>query len=138
MKEYDVIAVGTGSAMYVVDGMMQRNPDIKVKNDSPLNRIRVDNSSNSWFEGGGLTHKRHDTIHNQTTGEHRSRWWGLHRRGIRTFSLGHGIECYNNWSKTAIPASGRTRGLSHSETRTGEAHDNFDEFGGNPSRKNTE
>jgi len=30
MKEYDVIAVGTGSAMYVVDGMMQRNPDIKV------------------------------------------------------------------------------------------------------------
>jgi len=30
MKEYDVIAVGTGSAMYVVDGMMQRNPQIKV------------------------------------------------------------------------------------------------------------
>jgi len=30
MKEYDVIAVGTGSAMYVVDGMMQRNPEIKV------------------------------------------------------------------------------------------------------------
>jgi mycothione reductase len=29
MKEYDVIAVGTGSAMYVVDGMMQRNPQIK-------------------------------------------------------------------------------------------------------------
>ena len=30
MKEYDAIAVGTGSAMYVVDGMMQRNPNIKV------------------------------------------------------------------------------------------------------------
>ncbi len=30
MKEYDVIAIGTGSAMNVVDGMMQRNPDIKV------------------------------------------------------------------------------------------------------------
>ncbi|MGA2626546.1 MAG: dihydrolipoyl dehydrogenase [Candidatus Bathyarchaeia archaeon] len=30
MKEYDVIAIGTGSAMYVVDGMMQRNPNIKV------------------------------------------------------------------------------------------------------------
>ena len=29
MKEYDVIAVGTGSAMYVVDGMIQRNPKIK-------------------------------------------------------------------------------------------------------------
>jgi dihydrolipoamide dehydrogenase len=29
MKEYDVIAVGTGSAMYVVDGMMQRNPEIR-------------------------------------------------------------------------------------------------------------
>lgn len=30
MKEYDVIAIGTGSAMYVIDGMMQRNPNIKV------------------------------------------------------------------------------------------------------------
>ena len=30
MKEYDVIAIGTGSAMYVVDGMMQRDPNIKV------------------------------------------------------------------------------------------------------------
>jgi len=30
MKEYDAIAIGTGSAMYVVDGMMQRNPNIKV------------------------------------------------------------------------------------------------------------
>jgi dihydrolipoamide dehydrogenase len=30
LKEYDVIAVGTGSAMYVVDGMMQRDPKIKV------------------------------------------------------------------------------------------------------------
>lgn len=29
MKEYDVIAVGTGSAVYVVDGMLQRNPQIK-------------------------------------------------------------------------------------------------------------
>ena len=30
MKEYDVIAVGTGSAMYVVDGMIQRDPKIRV------------------------------------------------------------------------------------------------------------
>jgi mycothione reductase len=30
MKEYDVIAIGTGSAMYVLDGMMQRNPNLKV------------------------------------------------------------------------------------------------------------
>jgi len=30
MKEYDVIAIGTGSAMYVLDGMMQRNPNIRV------------------------------------------------------------------------------------------------------------
>jgi mycothione reductase len=30
MKEYDVIAVGTGSAMYVVDGMMRRKPEVKV------------------------------------------------------------------------------------------------------------
>ena len=29
MKEYDTIAIGTGSAMYVVDSMMQRNPNIK-------------------------------------------------------------------------------------------------------------
>jgi mycothione reductase len=29
MKEYDVITVGTGSAMYVVDGMMRRDPQIK-------------------------------------------------------------------------------------------------------------
>jgi dihydrolipoamide dehydrogenase len=29
LKEYDVIAVGTGSAMYVIDGMMQRDPQIK-------------------------------------------------------------------------------------------------------------
>jgi pyruvate/2-oxoglutarate dehydrogenase complex dihydrolipoamide dehydrogenase (E3) component len=29
MKEYDVIAVGTGSAMIVLDGMMQRNPGLK-------------------------------------------------------------------------------------------------------------
>ncbi len=29
MKEYDVIAVGTGSAVYVVDAMLQRNPQIK-------------------------------------------------------------------------------------------------------------
>lgn len=29
MKEYDVIAVGTGSAMYVVDGMIQRDPKIR-------------------------------------------------------------------------------------------------------------
>lgn len=27
MKAYDVIAIGTGSAMNIVDGMMQRNPD---------------------------------------------------------------------------------------------------------------
>jgi dihydrolipoamide dehydrogenase len=30
MKEYDAIAIGTGSAMYVIDPMMQRNPGIKV------------------------------------------------------------------------------------------------------------
>jgi mycothione reductase len=30
MKEYDVIAVGTGSAMYVIDGLMQRNPNAKI------------------------------------------------------------------------------------------------------------
>jgi len=30
MKEYDVIAIGTGSAMYVLEGMMQRNPNIKI------------------------------------------------------------------------------------------------------------
>ncbi len=30
MKEYDVIAIGTGSAMNVIDGMMQRAPNIKV------------------------------------------------------------------------------------------------------------
>jgi dihydrolipoamide dehydrogenase len=30
MKEYDVIAIGTGSAMYVVDGMMRRDSNIKV------------------------------------------------------------------------------------------------------------
>jgi len=30
MKEYDVIGVGTGSAMYVIDAMMQRNPNVKV------------------------------------------------------------------------------------------------------------
>jgi hypothetical protein len=30
MKEYDVIAIGTGSAIYVIDGMMQRNPNIRV------------------------------------------------------------------------------------------------------------
>jgi dihydrolipoamide dehydrogenase len=30
MKEYDVIAIGTGSAMYVVEGLMQRNPNIKI------------------------------------------------------------------------------------------------------------
>jgi len=30
MKDYDVIAIGTGSAMYVIEPMMQRNPDIKV------------------------------------------------------------------------------------------------------------
>jgi len=30
LKEYDVIAIGTGSAMYVIDGMMQRDPGIKV------------------------------------------------------------------------------------------------------------
>ena len=30
MKEYDVIAIGTGSAMYVLDAMIQRSPNIKV------------------------------------------------------------------------------------------------------------
>jgi len=30
LKEYDAIAIGTGSAMYVLDGMMQRNPNIRV------------------------------------------------------------------------------------------------------------
>ena len=30
MKEYDVIAIGTGSAMYVLEGLMQRNPNIKI------------------------------------------------------------------------------------------------------------
>ena len=30
MKEYDVIAIGTGSAMYVIDGIMQQNPKVKV------------------------------------------------------------------------------------------------------------
>jgi mycothione reductase len=29
MKEYDVIAVGTGSAVYVVDGMMRKDPRVK-------------------------------------------------------------------------------------------------------------
>jgi dihydrolipoamide dehydrogenase len=29
LKEYDVIAIGTGSAMHVIDGMMQRNPNMK-------------------------------------------------------------------------------------------------------------
>jgi dihydrolipoamide dehydrogenase len=29
LKEYDVIAVGTGSAMYVIDSMMQRDPNMK-------------------------------------------------------------------------------------------------------------
>ncbi len=39
MKEYDVIAIGTGSAMFVVDGMMRQKPDLKVAvvdKDEPL------------------------------------------------------------------------------------------------------
>lgn len=30
MKEYDLITIGTGSSMGIVDGMMQRNPNIKI------------------------------------------------------------------------------------------------------------
>jgi pyruvate/2-oxoglutarate dehydrogenase complex dihydrolipoamide dehydrogenase (E3) component len=30
MKEYDLISIGTGSAMHVVDAMLQRNPNLKV------------------------------------------------------------------------------------------------------------
>jgi len=30
MKEYDVIAIGTGSTMYVLQGLMQRNPNVKI------------------------------------------------------------------------------------------------------------
>src|SRR5215211_2733079 len=30
MKEYDLISIGTGSAMHVVDVMLQRNPNLKV------------------------------------------------------------------------------------------------------------
>jgi hypothetical protein len=30
MKEYDLISIGTGSAMYIVDAMLQRNPNLKV------------------------------------------------------------------------------------------------------------
>ena len=30
MKEYDVIAIGTGSAMQIVDAMLQRNPNLKI------------------------------------------------------------------------------------------------------------
>jgi len=30
MKDYDVIGIGTGSAMYVIDGMIQRNPNLKI------------------------------------------------------------------------------------------------------------
>ena len=30
MKEYDVIGLGSGSAMYVLDGMIQQNPSIKI------------------------------------------------------------------------------------------------------------
>jgi dihydrolipoamide dehydrogenase len=38
LKEYDVIAIGTGSGMYVLDGMMQRNPNLRaavVDKDEP-------------------------------------------------------------------------------------------------------
>jgi len=30
MKEYDLISIGTGSAMHIVDAMLQRNPNLKV------------------------------------------------------------------------------------------------------------
>ncbi|MGD8544376.1 MAG: dihydrolipoyl dehydrogenase, partial [Candidatus Bathyarchaeota archaeon] len=30
MKEYDLISIGTGSAMNIVDAMLQRNPKLKV------------------------------------------------------------------------------------------------------------
>jgi mycothione reductase len=30
MKEYDLISIGTGSAMSIVDAMLQINPDLKV------------------------------------------------------------------------------------------------------------
>lgn len=30
MKEYDLIAIGTGSAMRIVDAMLQRNPNFKI------------------------------------------------------------------------------------------------------------
>ena len=30
MKEYDLISIGTGSAMHVVDAMLQRKPNLKV------------------------------------------------------------------------------------------------------------
>ena len=29
MKEYDAISIGTGSAMSVVDAMLQRNPNLR-------------------------------------------------------------------------------------------------------------
>jgi mycothione reductase len=30
MREYDLISTGTGSAMHIVDAMLQRNPNLKV------------------------------------------------------------------------------------------------------------
>jgi mycothione reductase len=30
MKEYDLISIGTGSAMHTVDVMLQRDPNLKV------------------------------------------------------------------------------------------------------------
>jgi hypothetical protein len=30
MKEYDLISIGTGSAMHVVDAMLQTNPNLRV------------------------------------------------------------------------------------------------------------
>ena len=59
MKEYDVIAIGSGSAMNILSAMMQTNPDIKVAvidKDEPggmvskFGRIRIAYVSNFFLE----------------------------------------------------------------------------------------
>src|SRR5947208_3487446 len=123
MKEYDVIAVGTGSVMAVVEAMIEANPQIKVAvidKDEPggicLTRGCIPSKillypADPGPGGRRLPHERHRPGNSKAPAAGRRDRWRLHRCGIRILPGGDGRDRNDPGEESSVPPGGGARGF---------------------------
>src|SRR5438309_767522 len=101
MKDYDLIVIGTGSAMNIVEPMIQDNPNIRIAVID-----KDDHSTHQRPRQSQLSHQRLCLQDETTAGEHSHYWSGIHCCRVRTLLCMHGLQGHDHRKEPSVCARG--------------------------------